>query len=247
MVLRTLAKLTEKVGCDFSIHSKSAICRPKMQRRWIVRIFKGCMAAIWFASLSCSVPFVPQNYFPVQQNNRWVFNGPLKTLLITEQEEAAPVLLFRIASVDSQDTPISWLHCRQAKDAVEWTAFEPFQNLLPTFRFDPPLLLTPFSDQIGAKKIVQGIEICENSATTACRVRVIYAIDSIEAVRVPAGDFPECIKMRMSILYLETPERHFLANDVIWWFARDVGPVRYSMISGQGELQSAKVGGKNWP
>jgi hypothetical protein len=51
----------------------------------------------------------------------------------------------------------------------------------------------------------------------------------------------------MSILYLETPERHFLANDVIWWFARDVGPVRYSMISGQGELQSAKVDGKNWP
>ncbi|MBN1541182.1 hypothetical protein JW992_03480 [candidate division KSB1 bacterium] len=212
-----------------------------------LRILSGVVAATVISLLSCSAPFVPQNYFPLQHNNRWVFSGPLKTLWVAEQEGETPLAHFRIASVDSLNNPSSWIHCRLTKDAVEWTAFEPFPGVLPNLAFDPPLLLSPFSNEIGEKKVVQGVEIRRDSLAVALRVRVIYTIDSIESVRVPAGDFPDCIKMRVSTLYLDAPEQPFLAGEVVWWLARNVGPVRYSTVSGEGELQAAEIGGKVWP
>jgi hypothetical protein len=89
-----LAKLTEKVGCDFSIPQQVRNKPAENAKEMDSAHFKGCMAAICLPRFRVPCLLFPQNYFPVQQNNRWVFNGPLKTLLITEQEEAATCVAF---------------------------------------------------------------------------------------------------------------------------------------------------------
>jgi hypothetical protein len=51
----------------------------------------------------------------------------------------------------------------------------------------------------------------------------------------------------LSFKSLYSRQEQLIQGDLYWWYAKDVGLVKYAFPHGAGELVTARVGGKSFP
>ncbi|MBN1460259.1 MAG: S-layer homology domain-containing protein, partial [Armatimonadetes bacterium] len=106
--------------------------------------------------------------------------------------------------------------------------------------FDPPVVF-PNGIAVGDSGAAVSTEYVNAALSGAGTFG--WELVAVESVTVPAGTFPDCMKVRL------TPDFPSDYNDMYIWFARDVGMVKYEGISEleNWELLSANVGGAVYP
>ena len=70
---------------------------------------------------------------------------------------------------------------------------------------------------------------------------------AIDTILTPAGNFPDCIKIKMIYRLLDEAESSFIDGETMLWFARDIGIVKYESSLESGDLLQATVAGKTYP
>lgn len=181
-------------------------------------------------------------YFPLHEGDRYVYSGVPGEIAVTGQIDS----LFTRAYLDSLGNVITWEDYNRSDGGVFWNNVALAQVDLQV-HFYPPLPFAPWSKVIGDTLLVSAVEIRSDSVNSHFRIQVACEIMGIEDVTTPAGTFPDCIKMKVRYIYMDEKVRRIFADEIVRWFARDVGIVRYQTASISGDLMQATVGGVNYP
>jgi hypothetical protein len=141
---------------------------------------------------------------------------------------------------DSLDVPLWHEEYSLLKNQIYLQSFQPNTSLLPTITFDPALPFAPPSQKLGSKLPYKCLETQTlDTLVITNSIDVDYVIEAIEDVRVPAGNFLNCIKLKISVKYSQNAQNPYFIGDQYWWFAPLVGPVKYDLPSAVGELVKA--------
>ena len=180
--------------------------------------------------------FSPLNYFPLQLNNTWIFNGEIHTMKVTDAAKIGHERYITLTFYDSLDVALWSEKYHVVKDQLRWLSFEPATSLLPRVTFNPPLYGAPFSKEPGDTDSISSIETQTDSTETTTAITVDYQIQAVEDVETPAGKFPGCIKMKINFIYPTSALRPLFIGEHYWWFSPTAGPVKYDLPTAFGEL-----------
>ena len=181
--------------------------------------------------------FQPTYYFPIHEGNSWVFNGEIYKMEITDITKHVGDKILTFTYYDSLDVELWSEKYSLLKNQIFLQSFEPATKLLPTVTFEPALPFAPPSRKLGYKSSYECLETHTlDTLVTTNPVHIDYVVEAVEDVRVPAGTFLNCIKMKISIKYPQSVKRPYFIGDQYWWFAPLVGPVKYDLPSAVGEL-----------
>ncbi|MBN1560850.1 hypothetical protein EH223_02185 [candidate division KSB1 bacterium] len=189
--------------------------------------------------------FQPLHYFPVKSNHSWTFNGEIHRMEILEMSQGVGDRPVTFAYYDSLSTLLWKENYTLLQDQLYLNSFEPAMRVLPSISFEPPLPFAPIADKVGQKMVLKSIETQTDSLVHTTEVQVEYLIEAIENIQTPAGAFLNCIKMKINIIYPPTSYRPFFIGEQYWWYAPQVGPVKYDLPSAKGELVSMNVNPAN--
>ncbi len=181
----------------------------------------------------CNNSFQSVHYLSLENEVTKHFSGILGYTSINKIEGKNA---FRMEMSDSSDQYRGYAHLVRDDDQVFMHLFDPQIPSIPAFRFDPPLPVGPFSDSIGEQNCIKSVETRLDSTQSAHRIQLCYYIESIDRIKIPAGEFQDCIRMRVDYVYLDHPKRPYLEGQYVQCFARNVGLVRYSFNGQNGEL-----------
>jgi hypothetical protein len=198
-------------------------------------------------SLNCKKRFQGIDYYPLKMGNSYDYSGSMGKSEVTNEVGDGKEKVYTISFYD-QKGKTAWTEEFVAKEGrVFLRSFNPAKPVMPSFSFFPPLPFTPVSNKMGDTEAFQISEYHADSSVVNLKVKVDYAIEGIEDLSVPAGNFKRCIKMRMTYSYLDTTSFKFMEGDSRWWYAKGVGMVKYQFMGGSGELLSARIGDKSYP
>ncbi len=181
-------------------------------------------------------------YFPLNEGDRYIYSGVPGEITVTRQIDS----LFTRTYLDSAGKIMTWEDFSRNEDGVFWNNVALAQVDLQV-HFFPLLPFAPWSKIVGDTLLVSAVEIRSDSVNSHFRIQVACEILGIEDITTPAGTFRDCIKMKVRYSYLDEKVRKIFADEIIRWFARDVGIVRYQTSSISGDLIRATVGGVNYP
>ena len=181
----------------------------------------------------CESSFQPVQYVSLESGTKKRFSGILGATSISRSNESD---IFRMEMSDSSSQYRGTAQLVRDNDQVFVHTFDPQIPSIPAFTFDPPLPVGPFSATIGEQRCVESVETRNDSLDSSYGIQVCFYIESIDRIQVPAGDFQNCIRMRVDYVYLEHPERPYLEGQYLQWFAKETGLVRYSFNGQIGEL-----------
>ena len=185
--------------------------------------------------------FQPLYYFPIKTGHSWTFDGDIYKMEILEIPNQPGDKIVTFAYYDTLSTILWKEEYTLLKNQIFLQSFEPSLSVLPTVTFEPALPFAPISGKVGQKQLIKSIETQTDTLVHTTAIEVEYLIESIEDVKVPAGTFLDCIKMKINFLYPPTPYRPLFFGEQYWWFAPLIGPVKYDLPSAQGELVSMNV------
>ena len=177
----------------------------------------------------CDSGFSPQKYFPLDKDFKRAFSGPWQILEVAKVTRLENSKQFFVHYIDTLATSrVESVYIEKNKN-VFWQALDPGLEGLPEFQFSPPLLQAPFSNKIGDRFCMQSVEIRTDTSETRYRINVCYEIESVAPISVPAGEYTDCIQMRVNYSYIDIPEIPYLEGESRWWFVEHLGPVRFEL------------------
>jgi len=183
-----------------------------------------------------------QRYFPLNQWDQYQYSGPLGKAVVSGNVNE----LYTITYYDSTGRIQYWKDFLKSDRGAGWKNMVFAVKDAPALHFEPALPFVPWSHTVGDTLLFSAAEIMGDSLNTHRRIQVEYEILSAGPVITPAGAFNDCIQMRMSYKSLYGKRGNY-NGDSYWWFARDIGLVKYIIFEGTGQLLSAKVDGKTYP
>ncbi|MBN2226986.1 MAG: hypothetical protein JW763_06445 [candidate division Zixibacteria bacterium] len=187
---------------------------------------------------------IPSDYFPLHEGDRYLFSSSKGEAVVTRQLDN----LFTKTYYDSAGHPLSHEdYILDEHGGVYWNNMYFGSARLASVHFVPSLPFAPWSNIVGDTLLVSAVEIRSDSTNTHVRVQVAYEIMAIESVVTPAGLFEDCVKVRMSYSALGGAASRVIAPEIIRWFARDVGVVKFETSLIKGELLEATVDGVSYP
>ncbi|MBN2355742.1 hypothetical protein JXO59_06490 [candidate division KSB1 bacterium] len=193
---------------------------------------------IGFWGLTCTKSFSPAAYFPLKLGYTWFYSGLIHTMEVTEVAMLQKGEQYTIAMYDSSETILCKETYLLKGKQIYWTSFQPDVATIPNIYFEPAIPIAPISDKIGETFSLHVFEKRDDG--TGCRVRVTGRIEDAGSQKTGIGTFADCIKMHLQYEYLDEACSRLLAGSTYYWYARDVGIIRFEMPSGEGELSSAK-------
>ncbi len=192
--------------------------------------------AVVFISLgmsSCSREFKSADYWPVESGAYWEYDSPIKRIEVSDASGSPGERVMTLSYMDSSGM-ILWRESIVTKQqGLFWQTMTTPTGTWPEIQFNPPLPITPQSDQPEALYTVYGHE---KRGQDSLLIHVTFQIDGFETVETPAGSFTDCLKMSMNYNYNSTSMPPLLAGRSVFWFARGIGLVRFQLPSGQGSL-----------
>lgn len=181
-------------------------------------------------------------FFPLNQWDQFQYSGPMGKAVVSAKFND----LYTITYYDRTGRIYLWQDFLKSDRAITWKNAVPAGNNIPAVHFEPALPFIPWSRTIGDTLLVSSSEIRADSANSHLHLQVEYEIVTAGPITTPAGTFPDCVQIRMSFKSLYTKEKRIFGVSH-WWFARDIGIVKYILPEGSGELLSARIDGKNLP
>lgn len=191
--------------------------------------------------------FDPTRYNSFQLGNEYAYSGMMMKTKIDSVNTGSSEIEYFLTDRDSLGQVASREVYVKKDGRIGWKAFDGSIQGMLKHTFDPPLLASPFSDQVGQTFTQEGVEIRSDAQRTTLRYRFTAEIEALEDVAVPAGQFPRCIKMKGVYTYLDPTTSPFINGEARWWFAREVGVVKYEIPGVNGKLLHAIIGQRTLP
>jgi hypothetical protein len=195
----------------------------------------------------CEKKFSSQEYFPLDKDFIWTFSGPFKEIKVAKVDTVASGTNYKLIYSDSLGVKAWEEEFIIREGNVYLRSYKSFTNLLPTVTFDPAIPITPISENRSEINVFTSTATHYDSTRQTYLIRVEYEIEEIETVETPAGTFDNCIKQKMAIIYEETPKLPLFEETNHWWFAKNIGPVKYSSPTDEGILHNAMLGPQKYP
>ncbi len=182
-------------------------------------------------------------YFPLIDGATYQYSGPLGKAVVSGQIND----LFTFTYFDSAGNITGWNDFLRTDHSVGWKSTVSRGGNLPALFFEPPIPITPWSLTVGDTLLFSAAEIRSDSLNSHLRTQAELEIIATEPVTTPAGGFQDCVEIRLSFKSLYSRQEQLIQGDLYWWYAKDVGLVKYAFPHGAGELVTARVGGKSFP
>jgi hypothetical protein len=155
--------------------------------------------------------------------------------------------LFTFTYYDSSGNTLWWEDYLKDKSGVKWNNIVLNMPEVPSITFEPPLPFSPWSDLIGDTLMFSAVEIRSDSINSHFRISVKYEVMAIEDITTPAGIFMRCVKIRRDYETSDRAKVKMLDGRSFWWFAKDVGCVKYESAEVSFELVRATINKVNLP
>ena len=195
----------------------------------------------------CEEKFSSKDYYPLDVDFIWTFSGPLKEITVVKVDTVASGLNYTLVYSDSLGAKAWEEQFNLRNGHVFLRSYKSYTNILPTVTFDPAIPITPISENRSEIEVFKSTATHFDSTRQTYLIRAEYEIVEIETVETPAGIFDNCIKQKMVIIYEETPKIPLFEETDYWWFAKNIGPVKYSTPTNEGFLLNATLGPKKFP
>lgn len=182
-------------------------------------------------------------YFPLREGGERLYSGFLGKSTVTGRMSD----IYTIAHYDSAGNVFWWEDFYRNGGNIFLKNIISGSPGFPSVHFEPALPFAPWSDVVGDTLLFSSGEIRDDSVNTHTRVLVGYGIEAIEPVQTPAGNFDNCIKIKISYSTTDNSVSRIFDGDSFWWFAEDVGFVKYESPAGSGELLEAMIKGVKYP
>lgn len=187
--------------------------------------------------MACHRSFNSHDYFPLKAGYRWHYRGAIGTVAI-EEAAATQTKEFIAVYADSSGKVLWKERYVKTPQNIHWIALEPQAPVATSYQFDKGIPIGLFSDHAGARLDFETVE--RSSKKDVRTIKVAYQIIGRESVTVPAGTYPDAIKMTMTIRYSDDVEGARISQN-IYWFAAKVGIVKFSWDNEVAELLSAEL------
>jgi len=182
-------------------------------------------------------------YFPLSTNNEYYYGGIFEKAIITGEIGH----LYTITYYDSTDNVIRWEDYFKNESGVTWkNAIYNNRDEISAF-FEPSLPFGPWSNLIGDTLLISSAGILNDSTNSHVPIIAELEIMAIETITTSAGEFKDCIKIRRLLKTTTDTNYTVFMGESFWWFAIDVGLVKYETIEGNRELIKAVVSGVTYP
>ncbi len=182
-------------------------------------------------------------FFPLAEGDYYIYSGPLGKAVITQNIGE----IYTFTHYDSSGKIIYWKDFLKTDRTIGWKNIVFRRPSISDIQFEPTLPFLPWTEKVGDTILFSSAEIRDDSLNTHLHLQIEYTTYGIATVNTPAGQFSDCIEIKMTHKTLYENDRNFLKGDSYWWFARNVGIVKYITPEGAGELRQAKVDGKTYP
>ncbi len=209
-----------------------------------VRRLPHILLLVWLTMLllSCETrKFDSSTYVSFHPGNEYSYSGAMLTTTVESSRESKVGVELSVVDRDSAGGIVSRETYLIAAGKLWWSEFDGTPQGMLRHRFEPPLLASPFSDNIGQEFSQEGLEIRSDTPQTRLRYRMDSQIEAIADVTVPAGYFPRCIQMKSRFTYLEPTASPFIVGEGRWWYAKGIGVVKYEITGVGGELLRARI------
>lgn len=182
-------------------------------------------------------------YFPLNSGDEYYFSNRAFKAEVTNSIGN----LFTFTYYDSSGNILWWEDYLKVESGVKWNNIVFNIAEVPSITFEPPLPFSPWSDLIGDTLVFPAVEIRSDSVNSHFGVAVTYKVMDIEDITTPAGIFKRCIKIRRDYKTSDRANVKMLDGRSIWWFAKDVGCVKYEAAEVSFELVRATINKVNFP
>lgn len=182
-------------------------------------------------------------YFPLNDGNEYYYSGPMGRCAVSYVQNN----LFTFTYYDTLGNINRWQDFRLGHETVYLDNIIDRSDSGFYVHFIPELPFGPWSDLVGDTLLIEAVEIRNDSADSHIRIMVGYEIFGIDTISTPAGRFEGCLRVGINYSTSENPPMSFLKGNNIYWFARDVGLVKYETLRGSGILLEASIDGVKFP
>jgi hypothetical protein len=169
-------------------------------------------------------------YFPMAVENEYFYSTQAHKVTINNILDNS---LYTFTYSDSSGNSLWWVDYFKSESGVKWKNIVVNSTKIPAIFFEPPLPFSPWSNTVGDTLLYSGIEIRADSVNTHVPIMVEYEVMAIEDINTPAGLFADCIKM--------------LDGESFYWFALDVGLIKYVSAGISSELVRATTYDRQYP
>jgi len=184
-----------------------------------------------------------RRYYPLNVEDVYIYSGKFRTVVTSGQYGD----LYTRTYLDSTGDLLMWEDLKVNSEGVYLNNRIIVNGDIPEIHFEPPLPVAPWSDLIGDTLHFTTWEVRSDSINSHLRAHVEYEIIDIEDLTLPAGEFPRCIKVRMNYRTVDVGAARLLDGESMFWYAQDVGIVKFITPAESGELLQATIGEKTYP
>jgi hypothetical protein len=185
-------------------------------------------------------------YFPLHVGDWRQYSGPLEKTVTSGRTEN----LFTQTCYNSMDSVIFICDFIQRESGIFCKGFlTPDKNRAVTF-FEPALPFSPWSMITGDTLFRKSIDIELGSTFDHNPITIEYEMLGMDTVIAPAGEFNDCIKIQINLSFPETSifsVENKTVSKTTWWYAKDIGIVKYIFANMSGVLVAADINGISYP
>ncbi len=204
-----------------------------MKRRVVIGVV-GCLC---ISILQCCRSFSSADYFPLRLGFSWQYRGLIHSVTVSEVHRYENEDHFTVMMNDSSGNVLcKEKYVRRGKQ-IYWKSFSTAIATIPNIYFEPAIPISPIGNKIGDTQTLSIVE--RRDIGSACHVRVTCTIEEVGRLQMGIDNF-EGIKMHIKYECIDEA-RSMLEGDTYYWYVKNIGIVKYSMPSGEGELRIARL------
>ena len=177
--------------------------------------------------LECGKRYPDQQYLALQLHSRWNFNGTLRWIIVTDSSMDDAAIYSLQIGVGTHGIVQAGIVNTDGRFRL--VSLDGSQMGYGVIQFEPPIPILPPSRKVGETQTWEAVEIHDASPKQRYRVRVQSTV--LEPSPVVAADtiYQDVLRIRIDYAYEDPSITPFLAGESEWWFARDIGIVRYQI------------------
>jgi hypothetical protein len=204
----------------------------------------GTGLGIFIVVIGCEPRFQANDYLAIHINAAWNFDGPIRSLEVVDSipdrySEQKTTYLLRI--LDRKGTPIQAVLLQRGRQ-ITLNELNLTGQSNQMIRFVPPLPISVLTNHVGDIVTLETTEFRDNRLEPAAHARIQIII--LSPMKITIGDtvLTDILRLQVQYSYYDsfpTASGPYLAGESEWWFARNLGLVRYIIGQyGMGNLKS---------
>lgn len=185
----------------------------------------------------------PRDYYPLNTEDIYVYSGKIRTAVTSGQYGR----IFTRTYLDSTGDLLMWEDFEATADGIYLLSRTLPNDTIPEISFQPPLPAAPWSRLIGDTLHYTSWEVRSDSVNSHLRTELECEVIGLDSLTIPAGKFYDCIKIRTLYRTIDETSVHPFDGESIYWYAKDVGIVKFETPADSGVLLQATVGDVTYP